>query len=110
MPSSVPNHMPAWAPTRQERVRDYARVREYDQQQAFYRTAAWLKLRVLQLNTHPYCDNHLSNGEHVPATVVHHHEPIRTHPHRALDMSNLRSLCKPCHDAITARERVHEES
>jgi 5-methylcytosine-specific restriction protein A len=38
------------------------------------------------------------------AEVVDHIRTIRDRPDLRLDHANLRSLCKPCHDARTARE------
>jgi 5-methylcytosine-specific restriction protein A len=43
-------------------------------------------------------------GRLVPATVVDHVVPHRGDPALFWDERNWQSLCKPCHDAKTARE------
>jgi 5-methylcytosine-specific restriction protein A len=48
------------------------------------------------------CQDCLAQKRLTPATEVHHEVPIDVDPSRRLDLTNLRSLCKPCHSAITA--------
>ena len=61
---------------------------------------AWIKLRAKKIATDPWCEEHLEQGELVPAEEVHHIMPFDglDDPLR-LDWDNLRSLCKPCHKA-----------
>ena len=55
----------------------------------------WRKIRELYAKLHPLCEDCLERGMHVPLDEVHHMIPLScggTH-----DFSNLRSLCKSCH-------------
>jgi 5-methylcytosine-specific restriction enzyme A len=45
----------------------------------------------------------LERGRFTPAAVVDHIVPIAQAPELRLNLANLRSLCKRCHDAHTAR-------
>jgi 5-methylcytosine-specific restriction protein A len=47
---------------------------------------------------------HRSRGELVAASVVDHIVPHRGDERLMWSESNWQSLCKPCHDAKTARE------
>ena len=76
--------------------RGTAKERGYD--------AAWRKVRDLKLAQEPRCEVHLELGKVVPATVVDHISSIEERPDLRLVLSNLRSMCKPCHDARTARD------
>lgn len=52
------------------------------------------KMRKFQ---HNECQDCRAHGLYAPAEEVHHIVPLETAPHRALDMSNLRCLCRSCH-------------
>jgi 5-methylcytosine-specific restriction enzyme A len=67
-------------------------------------TSAWQKARVAYLRAHPLCVAHKVAGELVPATVVDHIVPHKGDKALFWDSTNWQSLCKPCHDAKTARE------
>lgn len=59
----------------------------------------WRKIRALYVKTHPLCEECLRHGRTTPVQEVHHIVPLSdggTH-----DFSNLMSLCKSCHSAIT---------
>ena len=66
--------------------------------------ADWRRTRaaILERDCH-LCQDCLEQKRLTPATEVHHEVPIAIDPTRRLDPTNLRSLCKPCHSAITAR-------
>lgn len=63
----------------------------------------WQRLRAQHLRDEPLCRMCHEQGRFVPAQVVDHVVGIAEAPHRRLDPTNLRSLCKRCHDAHTAR-------
>ena len=71
-------------------------------------------LRPEQLMREPFC--RICAARYPPgdprhrtrATVVDHIVPHRGDWARFIDRSNLQSLCKPCHDAKTAREMAEE--
>jgi 5-methylcytosine-specific restriction protein A len=63
-----------------------------------YNDAPWRRLRQAWLNAHPLCVTCEAEGRVTVAQVV-------DDPSRRLDWSNLRSLCKSCHDRHTAKTR-----
>ena len=101
MPFRPPVHQSAsgGAPERRlehDRWRGSAASRGYD--------GSWRVLRLAKLKADPLCWWCQCNGILTPATTVDHIAPIATHPDLRLIWSNLRSGCKPCHDAHTARQ------
>ena len=67
---------------------------------------AWLKLAAVYKLRHPFCEDCLARGRHVPVDEVHHKTPFSgmDDPLR-LDWSNLRSLCKLCHAKYTGQKK-----
>lgn len=63
-----------------------------------YKTALWQATRLAQLQRKPLCEWCEAKGLIVVATVAHHTEPHRGDRARFFDLSNLTSLCAPCHD------------
>jgi 5-methylcytosine-specific restriction enzyme A len=61
--------------------------------------ARWQRARRLFLADNPLCNR---CGQ--PATVVDHATPPRGDAELFWSQSNWRPMCKPCHDAKTARE------
>jgi len=89
---------PAHAETRRkeyDKARGPASERGYDRQ--------WRKVRKRFLSLHPLCQDCLAEGKTTPAHDVHHLVPVKQGPMLRLDMTNLRSLCRACHNA---RERA----
>jgi len=68
----------------------------------------WRKLRHAFLQKYPLCDICKKNDLIVAANVVHHIVDVVNDPSRRLDWDNLQSLCKQCHDKITAKS-THEK-
>lgn len=68
--------------------------------------ADWRRLRLQYLAAHPLCLFCADADRVEAATVVDHIVPIADRPDLRLDWSNLRPLCKPCHDRHTAREQA----
>lgn len=70
---------------------------------------AWRRLRDEYYRAHPLCETCLADGRAVPAEDVHHVVPIerarsRTEMERlAFSASNLRSLCRACHEEAHRR-------
>lgn len=58
-------------------------------------------MRRRKLQADYLCEFHLERAEHVLAEVVDHIRPISAAPELRLVWSNLRSLCKTCHDKHT---------
>lgn len=59
----------------------------------------WQKVRFLKLSLNPLCEECEKAGIVRGATMVHHIVPISEDSVIRLDMTNLMSLCEPCHDA-----------
>jgi 5-methylcytosine-specific restriction enzyme A len=96
-------HRPAGLPAPVEQRRTYDHQRGTAHQRGY--GARWQKARAGWLVAHPLCAACERQGRVTAATVVDH-----VIPHRG-DMAlfwaaatNWQSLCKPCHDAKTARE------
>lgn len=66
----------------------------------------WVAIRNLYIQKHPLCERCLEAGRYVPATEVHHKQPLDKGGSN--DESNLQALCKPCHSAITITETNRE--
>jgi 5-methylcytosine-specific restriction protein A len=66
--------------------------------------ARWRRARLAFLARHPLCATCQAEGRLVPATDVDHVVPHRGDQRLFWDESNWQGLCKPCHDAKTARE------
>lgn len=100
---------PKHAAKAKEAVRAYDRERNQEEHRRIYRSARWLKLRGMKLRANPFCE--LADvcvkrtGHAAVATVVDHIKSTKEHPELAFTWENLRSACKACHDARTAREQ-----
>lgn len=87
----------------QDADRYYDRYERNPQARAFYRSAAWLRMRKLILERdHGLCQECLRHGRYTPAVAVHHKQELLTHWDLRLDMDNLESICEECHN----RERA----
>ncbi|WP_071890829.1 HNH endonuclease [Enterobacter sp. ODB01] len=66
----------------------------------------WDRLRPIVLDRDKYlCQECLRNGRYTPAETVDH---IKPKAHGGTDdLSNLESICRGCHKAKTARERLN---
>ncbi len=62
----------------------------------FYQSTAWRKLRLVQLERQPLCEECLRHGRHTPAQMVDHITPINKGG-APFDLDNLQSLCNMCH-------------
>jgi 5-methylcytosine-specific restriction protein A len=68
---------------------------------AFYNSASWALTRkaVLARDKH-LCQTCLQKGILTPASTVHHKVPIEDAPEKALDMDNLETICRACHNLV----------
>lgn len=64
----------------------------------------WQKARDGFLKKNPLCVHHLENNQVERSTVVDHIVPHKGDQTLFWDRTNWQALCKPCHDAKTARE------
>lgn len=65
--------------------------------------AAWQRFRAVYLKSHPLCCDCLEADRVTVATDIHHVLKLAQRPELKYEASNLRALCKACHDARTAR-------
>lgn len=77
--------------------KEYNRYTRDDNSKTFYNSTAWRKLSSLQLKKEPICAACLQAGRITPATISDHIKPIREGGAR-LDINNLQSLCRACHN------------
>lgn len=66
----------------------------------FYNSKAWRTTRKIYISSNPLCENCLEQGLTVEANVVDHITEINDGGAK-LSLSNLRSLCHPCHNSKT---------
>ena len=68
--------------------------------QQFYDSARWKRVAAKRMRMDGYkCQICKRYGRMVEATQVHHIEHLEDAPDRALDITNLISLCRRCHNA-----------
>lgn len=79
--------------------RSGARQRGYDRH--------WQALAREYLSAHPRCEAYACTAV---ARYVDHIKPVREHPERRLDRTNLQALCPRCHGVKTAAERRNRRS
>jgi 5-methylcytosine-specific restriction enzyme A len=102
LPSKPPVHRPpgarsaAAAKAELDRQRPSAARRGYG--------SRWRRARAAYLARHPLCVPCAAAGRLALATVVDHVVPHHGDQRLFWDESNWQGLCKPCHDAKTARE------
>lgn len=73
------------------------------QDNLFYKSTVWRRLRAAFLAANPLCDECSRHGKTEVATDVHHLQERKTHPDLSLDWDNLQALCRRCHNAQRGR-------
>lgn len=71
---------------------------------SFYHTPAWRKLTKVYARAHPLCEECLKKGRTTPRAVTDHVTPIEQGG-EPLSWNNLQSMCHPCHNRKSGRER-----
>lgn len=101
---SLPSKSPArpWIPTATARPRPV--YQQHAARSAEYGTARWQKARLKHLQQHPLCVECTKLGRTTEATIVDHIQPVRLGG-EMWDETNYQSLCKPHHQAKSAKER-----
>ena len=71
-------------------------------------SSTWKRIRTSFTACNPVCCDPFGDHKYGPEPMqdVHHVLPLATHPNLAFDQSNLRPLCRPCHNRIEAMERL----
>ena len=79
----------------------------------FRSSPMWRKLRRMHMSRQPLCVDtfvkHAAVDIVVTAVDVNHVESVRNNWARRLDSTNLASLCRRCHNGITAMENKGKE-
>ncbi len=70
----------------------------------FYTSPKWRRLRELQLQQQPICEECQRKGIITQANVADHIVPINQGG-EPLDIENLQSLCHRCHNRKSGREK-----
>lgn len=96
MPCRPPKHRP-----NPDTGKQYDKQRPSSSKRGYNR--AWRKLRRMFLSLHPFCE--FCKPKLTAATEVDHIQPVSDHPELRLVVTNLRSLCKPCHSRRTAKDQ-----
>jgi 5-methylcytosine-specific restriction protein A len=86
---SLPGFVPAVPAARSEDRRE---------SDAFYSDPRWRRLSKSYLREHPLCEDCLPRGRVEASRHSHHKLDRRTHPELAFDRSNLKALCRACHN------------
>lgn len=66
----------------------------------WYGKGSWKRARMQALNRdHWLCQECLRQGRVRTAKEVHHLKPLELYPELGLELDNLESLCRECHEA-----------
>ena len=92
---------------RKQRKRYYidreAQGRRKRKNRKVYNSAQWKRIRKIQLNQMPICEQCDKEGLTVPARVVDHITPINEGG-QIYSLDNLQSLCDSCHNKKSGKE------
>tara|TARA_R100001143_G_C3272689_1_gene92930 strand:+ start:84 stop:374 length:291 start_codon:yes stop_codon:yes gene_type:complete len=74
-----------------------------DDSDKFYKSQAWQRFRAAYLQANPLCVECHKHKRVKAAVIVDHIIPFKKAPERSLDVSNMRSLCRACHNRVGER-------
>lgn len=103
MPSRIPSYRPPRVGTRGA-ARTYERRPARKADKAFYRSAAWMRLRDRVRREEPLCRLCLAAARLEPTAIVDHILPRHKFPELALVRSNLRGLCIVCNNRVRSEQ------
>lgn len=63
----------------------------------------WRRVRKLKLDKDPLCEMCLAQKKYTKAKVIHHITSIQKDPGGRLNLDNLKSLCRNCHEKTHQR-------
>jgi 5-methylcytosine-specific restriction enzyme A len=102
LPTKPPVHRPLGVRNAAEVKADLDRQRPSAARRGY--GPRWRQARAAYLARHPLCVQCQATGRIEPSTTVDHVVPHRGDKKLFWDEANWAALCKPCHDAKTARE------
>jgi 5-methylcytosine-specific restriction enzyme A len=102
LPSKPPVHRPLGAKSAAAVKRELDRQRPSAARRGY--GPRWRRARAAYLVRHPLCVPCQAKGRIEPSTTVDHIIPHRGDPVLFWDEGNWAAMCKPCHDAKTARQ------
>ncbi|HHK4255451.1 HNH endonuclease [Pseudomonas aeruginosa] len=70
-----------------------------DESDGFYKTERWKRLSARYRRLHPICEE----CDEAPSQITDHIKARKTHPELSLVWSNLRALCRSCHNRVGER-------
>jgi len=71
----------------------------------FYQTKEWKATRNYYIELNPLCEECLRNDIITPGVDIDHIQPLATNYELRLDLNNLQTLCKRCHQQKSANEK-----
>jgi 5-methylcytosine-specific restriction protein A len=79
--------------------------KQYDKQYRSnnYSSSTWEKVRNMKLKRNPLCELCMTYDRVIPARIVHHITPIKQGG-SLLDLTNLMSVCRRCHDVLHSKK------
>jgi 5-methylcytosine-specific restriction enzyme A len=87
---------------RAEQNRYYDRYKRDKRSTSFYKSSEWEKVRTEALVRDKYLCQHCLKSKKVKrAEMVDHIVPVKVEWNKRLTLSNLQSLCNPCHNKKT---------
>lgn len=91
------------APRRPWQAKKEAHSGRINQNQKFYASTRWRKIRKIKINNNPLCEICEQFGRITPGDVVDHIQPINQGGSQ-FDLRNLQTLCHSCHNRKSGRE------
>ena len=85
------------------------KIKKESNNQKFYESTAWRKLRKMHVSKNPYCVECAKQGRYIPVQQVDHIVAIEFGGAK-LDPDNLQSLCYSCHGKKSAAEKHAKQS
>lgn len=84
---------------RKQEHQAYKQQRTDKDEQAFYNSTPWRKVRAMKLRQDPLCEECGKQGRIKEAALVHHLQEIKDGGER-LAFDNLQSVCTACHNKL----------
>lgn len=76
----------------------------------FYHTKEWKQLRKKKVAKTPYCERCKAKGVYRPVEIVHHKIEIEQDWSKRLEIDNLESVCRSCHNEIHSNSDKKKKS